>query len=251
MNTDGQPVPPPRAGHTCELHGSEMVVIGGYVGQELSCDSPGIYIFDASATEWKTSYTFSSSYTSISEFYLVPEIVINIIGGDPTGGATVTQPVQTPDPDSPVATGQPGDYKYTTITPHTVSATTATVTNSDGSVSVITTTSYPSADSSSSTSRGKSTNIGLIIGLIIAGIVLLVILILLGAYVWYKRKIKELREASEKVAISNRHSRRTSGDDALIAPEMERSDSEMELVGEPTFWGVLLSPRRSLRVVNH
>lgn len=254
VDTSGQSIPPARAGHTCELHGSEMVVIGGYVGQELSCDSPGIYVFDASATEWKTSYSFSTEKESVAETYQVPKIVIQKIGGDPTGGATVTQPIQTPDPDSPIATGQPGDYKYTTVTPHTAAPTTATVTNSDGVVS--TTTTYPSNDSSNGSGGGngrggKTPNVGLIIGATIGGILLLVILILLGAYIWYRRKIKELREASEKLAISNGHSRRASGDDALMGPEMERSDSEMNLVGEPTFWGVLLSPRRSLRVVNH
>lgn len=244
VDTKGQSVPPARAGHTCELHGSEMVVIGGYVGQELSCDSPGIYVFDTFSTEWKTSYDSSSGASGPAEFYKVPKIVVSLIGGDATGGATVTQPVQSPDPDSPVATGQPGDYKYTTVTPHNAKPTIATITNSDGTVS--TTTSYPSSDNSS---PSKDTNVGLIIGVTVGGIAVLVILILLGAYVWYKKKIKELREASEKIAISNGHSRRTSDGDTLA--ELERSDSEMNLMGEPTFWGVLLSPRRSLRVVNH
>lgn len=243
MDTKGQSVPPARAGHTCELHGSEMVVIGGYVGQELSCDSPGIYVFDTFSAEWRTNYDSSSGSSSPAEFYKVPQVVVNLVGGDATGGATITQPVQSADPDSPVATGQPGDYKYTTITPHNAKPTVATVTNSDGSVT--TTTSYPSIGDSSS----KTPNVGLIIGGTIGGIAVLVILILLGAYVWYRKKIKELREASEKLAISN--SRRTSGGDTLVGAELERSDSEMELMGEPTFWGVLLSPRRSLRVVNH
>lgn len=247
MDIKGQSVPPARAGHTCELHGNEMVVIGGYVGQELSCDSPGIYIFDTFSTEWKTNYDSSSGPSSLAGSYKVPKVVVDLVGGDATGGATVTQPVQSADPDSPVASGQPGDYKYTTITPHNSKPTVATTTNSDGTVT--TTTTYPSFDDSSSSSN--TPNVGLIIGVTIGGIAVLVILILLGAYAWYKKKIKELREASEKLAISNGHSRRTSGGDTLVGVELERSDSEMELMGEPTFWGVLLSPRRSLRVVNH
>lgn len=242
VDTKGQSVPPARAGHTCELHGSEMVVIGGYVGQELSCDSPGIYVFDTFSTEWKTSFNPSSGSPSPAEFYKVPQVVVNLVGGDANGGATITQPVQSADPDSPVATGQPGDYKYTTIISHNAKPTVATTTNSDGSV----TTYSPIDDSSSGTP-----NVGLIIGGTIGGIAVLVILVLLGAYVWYRKKIKELREASEKIAAGNDHSRRTSGGDTLMGAELERSDSEMELVGEPTFWGVLLSPRRSLRVVNH
>lgn len=238
MDTKGQSVPPARAGHTCELRGSEMLVIGGYVGQELSCDSPGIYVFDTFSTEWKTSYDSSSGSSGL---YKVPKVVVDLVGGDETGGATITQPAQSADPGSPVATGQPGDYKYTTLTSHSARPTVATVTNSDGSVT--TTTSYPTVDDS-------TPNVGLITGVTVGGIAVLVILILLGAYVWYKKKIKELREASEKLAISNGHSRRTSGGDTLVGAELERSDSEMELMGEPTFWGVLLSPRRVLRVVN-
>lgn len=241
MDTKGQSVPPARAGHTCELQGSEMLVIGGYVGQELSCDSPGIYVFDTFSTEWKTNYDSSSGSSSPAKFYKVPKVVVDLVGGDETGGATITQPAQSADPGSPIATGQPGDYKYTTITPHNAKPTVATVTNSDGSVT--TTTSYPTADDS-------TPNVGLITGATVGGIAVLVILILLGAYVWYKKKIKELREANEKLAISNGHSRRTSGGDTLVGAELERSDSEMELMGEPTFWGVLLSPRRVLRVVN-
>ncbi|KAH8149398.1 uncharacterized protein LAJ45_06477 [Morchella importuna] len=236
VDTDGQTVPSARAGHTCELHGSDMVVIGGYVGQELSCDSPGIYVFDAYTTQWKTEYkspTSSSSNSAEKEvagFYRVPDVVIN--------------------PDSPVATGKPGDYKYTTITSHTAAApTVATITNSDGSVS--TTTTYANSTIlGDPNDPGKSPNVGLIIGASLAGIVLLVLLLLGAAYMWYRKKIKELREASEKLA-SNMEYSGGMGREGL-GGELERSESANELLGEePTFWGVLLSPRRSLRVVNH
>lgn len=265
VDMKGQSVPPARAGHTCELRGSEMIVIGGYVGQEFSCDSPGIYVFDAAATNWKNNYDSSlglsggsPSGSNAAELYRVPQVVIEVIGGDATGGATVTQPIQTPDPDSPVVTGKPGDYKYTTIIPHTATPTTATVTNSDGTVT--TTTTFPdnpgNPGNPGNDSSSKSPNIGLIIGVVVAGIVVLVLLILGAAYLWYRRKIKELREASEKLAANTGHStRRTSGDERLIEGlngGAQGNQSATDLLGaEPTFWGVLLSPRRSLRVVNH
>ena len=42
-----QAVPPARAGHTCDIVGSQIIVAGGYTDPNLSCDSPGIYVFDA------------------------------------------------------------------------------------------------------------------------------------------------------------------------------------------------------------
>jgi hypothetical protein len=82
-------------------------------------------------------------------------------------------------------------------------------------------------------------------------------LILLGAYIWYRRKIRELREASGKLLESPDPSRRMSAAGRKESGVGESAGSEgnasaTDLLGvEPTFWGVLLSPRRSLRVVNH
>src|ERR1700712_5405728 len=46
VNTTGQATPYPRAGHTCNIWDSQMVVVGGYVGQDISCESPGVYVFN-------------------------------------------------------------------------------------------------------------------------------------------------------------------------------------------------------------
>ena len=105
-----------------------MVMVGGYVGDQLSCESPGIYVFDLSNLEWVQQYTALSSSDSdsnnedsagasnpfnqqtsqqksqmneTSDFgglqgsygYRVPEAVIKVIGGDANGGATITKPV--------------------------------------------------------------------------------------------------------------------------------------------------------------
>ena len=57
VDQDNQSVPPARAGHTCNIWDGQMIVVGGYVGQDLSCDSPGIYTFNLSNLQWTTQYT--------------------------------------------------------------------------------------------------------------------------------------------------------------------------------------------------
>lgn len=58
VDQDGQSVPPARAGHTCNVWDGQMVMVGGYTGQGvLTCDSPGIYVFDLSACEWVNQFT--------------------------------------------------------------------------------------------------------------------------------------------------------------------------------------------------
>ncbi len=54
---DGQSKPSARAGHSCHAWDSQMIVVGGYVGKDISCDSPGIYVFNASNLEWKNEFT--------------------------------------------------------------------------------------------------------------------------------------------------------------------------------------------------
>jgi hypothetical protein len=34
--------PPARAGHTCTLRDGQIVIVGGYIGNDPSCESPGI-----------------------------------------------------------------------------------------------------------------------------------------------------------------------------------------------------------------
>ncbi|KAK5170871.1 hypothetical protein LTR04_002607 [Oleoguttula sp. CCFEE 6159] len=61
VNTSKQAAPPARAGHTCNIWNGQMIVVGGYVGDQLSCDSPGVYVFDMSALQWVNQYTASGS----------------------------------------------------------------------------------------------------------------------------------------------------------------------------------------------
>jgi len=234
-----------------------MIVIGGYVGQELSCDSPGIYVFNASGASWTKEFIASTAKLNAvlagPVEYRVPQIVVNVIGGDAYGGARVTKPARAPDQDSPVASGKPGDYKFTTILPHPT-GTIAIITNSDGSVT--TSTSISGSGGSGGSGSASTPKIGAIVGGAVGGIACLVALVLLGAYIWYRKKIRELRVASAKIVESNGHSRRLSEtglkENSGPLGGVEGNESAVDLHGEePSFWGVLLSPKRSLRVVNH
>src|SRR5438067_763115 len=64
VDTSGQSNPPARAGHTCNAYRGQMLVIGGYVGTQLTCDT-GVYVFDASNLHWKNTFTGGQEDTGI------------------------------------------------------------------------------------------------------------------------------------------------------------------------------------------
>lgn len=153
VDMDGQSVPYGRSGHTCNVWDAQMVMVGGYVGAgTLTCERPGIYVFDLSALEWVNQFTALSS-TNVdndsnnkntdtntkaneennsesnppnpfnqqpaqispggglegSYGYKVPQAIIAIIGGDSTGKATLTTPINIATA-GPLATGKPLTY---------------------------------------------------------------------------------------------------------------------------------------------
>lgn len=67
VDASGQSVPYGRSGHTCDIWNGQMVMVGGYVGDQLSCESPGIYVFDLSELEWVQQYTALSAGSSSSD----------------------------------------------------------------------------------------------------------------------------------------------------------------------------------------
>jgi len=122
--------------------------MGGYVGKDISCDSPGVYVFNASSLEWSNSFTAlahpeadpksgsssdgsskadggssssipgsgSASDSSVlqgSYGYQVPAILQSIIGGSSAGGATATQPARGSATAGPIATGKPPTFTVT------------------------------------------------------------------------------------------------------------------------------------------
>lgn len=131
VSQGGSHVPFARAGHTCNLRDGQMVVVGGFNTTVTSCDSPGVYVFNASSLEWGSSFTALAPSADIdpentvlgsSYGYTVPDEVVSVIGGDPSGSATVTTPAVSAT-GGPFATGKPPVFTVT------ASGSTATITS--------------------------------------------------------------------------------------------------------------------------
>ncbi|KAK4545154.1 hypothetical protein LTR36_003705 [Oleoguttula mirabilis] len=367
VDQSNQSVPYGRSGHTCNVWDGQMIVVGGYVGTELSCETPGIYVFDMSNLQWVQQFTAlspgtdtgssdstssssssgasasassgsgstgtatakgsSSTSSASSDFnstgsnnplnqqpaqlangtspggmegsygYTVPQVVIDIIGGNASGGATVTAPVETAT-GGPLATGKPITY---------------TVTQPNGAT--VTETSTPGSGTGTSTSSsggGGGPNIAAIVVGVICGILFFVVCYLaFCAYVYRKQlqlykqhvEMSQRQARGEKVpaipGLLGTDSPKSSSDRARLGaqPAWVQSESASQRTGgaysggqtsssgpgaasgntsggsaggyqsvrresdqsstndlmdghEPTFVGVLLNPRRSLRVVN-
>lgn len=292
VNTTGQSVPPARVGHTCNIWDGQIVVIGGYTGKNLTCDS-GFYVFSASNLTWQTKFSAldggntqnqqlaqESDPTGLSGSYgyQVPIAVQSVIGGGVTGGATITAPAQSAT-SGPLVTGKPITY---------------TVTGSNGAVVTETGTSFVNGNS------GK-TNHGPNIAAIVAGVVAGFFAVLAGylgfcAWVYrrqltlYKNHVAMSQRAAaggpggtnEKAAFlssegssDRKHQSFTDRSSAVpsngvgsggdtntgllqggVNPPIGRnsmansSTDDLMRGAEPSFVGVLMNPRRSLRVIN-
>lgn len=298
VDQEGQSGPPARAGHTCDIWDGQMVVVGGYVAQNITCDSPGIYVFDASELKWQNSFTVlnganaqnqqsaqsQNSYgLSGSYGYQVPAAVQSVIGGGGLGGATVTAPVQQAT-EGPLATGKPIIY---------------TVTDSNGATVTETSTVTGGSNPNGSSQQKGGPNIAAIVAGVVAGL-FAVLAGYLGFCAWIYRR--QLALYKNHVAMSQRaaangpdektgflyptstqgssgargkFSDRSSGitgsatgrsgagsgsasvppmPGSIIAPaggnSTANSSTEDLRTWEPSFVGVLLNPRRSLRVIN-
>ncbi|KAF2653425.1 kelch repeat protein-like protein [Lophiostoma macrostomum CBS 122681] len=317
VDQQGQSVPPARAGHSCHVWDGQMIVVGGYVGQELSCDSPGIYNFNMSSLQWASQFTALTGSKALQAYdgsessgnplaqqanqrgfdakaglegsygYNVPAAVQSVIGGTSTGGATLTAPVQTPT-DGPFQSGTPVTY---------------TVTGPNGAIITETATA-----GGASNGGGRGTNVGAIVAGVIAG----VFAIIAGYFAFcawvYRKQVRIWKEHAQAVSTranekrdpwaaqgaipssSGKNSSDRAARDALFPPmtdtssgggrhsnedrigyagaggvaagetdalgrrNSQRSSTDDLLEGqEPSFWGangVLLNPRRSLRVIN-
>ncbi|KAF2687734.1 hypothetical protein K458DRAFT_294300 [Lentithecium fluviatile CBS 122367] len=321
-----QSIPYARAGHSCHVYDSQMIVLGGYVGKELSCDSPGIYVFNMSSLQWSDQFTALTGDKALQPWdgsednpgnplaqqanqrgydskaglegsygYAVPAAVQQVIGGKETGGATLTAPVQIPT-EGPFKTGTAQTY---------------TVTGPNGAIITQT------INSSGGSDGQRGPNVGAIVAGVIAG-VFFVIAAYFAFCAWVYRKqvkiwkehagmvtaraannekndpfaaqgasaiassTKNSSERAQRDMIGTRSSEAASairvsdergansytgvagvagaggagagGVDALGRRSSVASSTDDLLEGqEPTFWGVrgvLLNPRRSLRVIN-
>ncbi|KAL8707214.1 MAG: hypothetical protein Q9220_007708 [cf. Caloplaca sp. 1 TL-2023] len=300
VDTSGQSVPPARVGASCSIWNGQIVVVGGYTGPDLSCDS-GFYVFSATDLKWQNNYNaLTGSNTqnqqvsqqkdlqglSGSYGYQVPGAVQSIIGGNAKGGATITAPAQAATA-GPMASGKPITY---------------TVTNSNGAV--VTQTGTSSVTSSGGNNNGNSgPNIGAIVAGVVAGC-FAVLAAYLGFCAWvYRRQLAlyknhvamaqraaagapnekssflpsstegssqrngkgtSLTDQSSGVAASSKLTASNSnGTDGGVPPlptgvwppvggnsTANSSNEDLMMGHEPSFVGVLLNPRRSLRVIN-
>jgi hypothetical protein len=301
-------VPYARAGHSCHVWDGQMIVIGGYIDPNLSCESPGIYVFNMTSLGWSDQFTAltgdkakqvyngqpdskgnplaqqanqrgfgASAGLEGSYGYAVPKAVQEVIGGEATGGATLTAPVQTPTA-GPLATGKPQTY---------------TVTGPNGAIIT-----EVSGNGGSNNGGSSGPNVGAIVAGVIAG-VFFVVACYFAFCAWVYRKQVQIwknhaamvqtranekqgtftsssgKNSSERppVTLGSSHgaaagsfdiARNTSaehGPTAYAGPagDWGRRDSigsvhdDLLSGQEPSFWGargVLLNPRRSLRVIN-
>ena len=299
-----QSVPPARAGHTCHVWDGQMVMIGGYVGQELSCDSPGIYVFNMSSLSWSDQFTALTGGKATQDYtgegsignplgqqanqrgfnasagvegsygYSVPDVVQKVIGGGATGGATLTAPVQTPT-GGPLVTG---------------SAVTYTLTGPNGA-------SYTEIVASDGSKHDSGPNIAAIVAGVVAG-VFAVIAAYFAFCAWvYRKQVAIWKQHAAMVTANSEKNRDTMFTASKISSERAPGTSTGAGAGagsfdiqrrfsgeggtayagagaawdggrrssvgsvtedlldgqEPSFWGakgVLLNPRRSLRVIN-
>ncbi|XXG98951.1 RNAPII degradation factor [Hypoxylon texense] len=198
--------PPARAGHQCAARDGQMIVIGGYVGTQIACDTPGIYNFDASNLQWKSSFDAAdhpadahsdNSILAGSYGYKVPDIVQSVVGGSSDGGATATQPASGPATDGPFKTGTPPVFTITQA------GTTATITNSPSETGSTGGGEGGGSNPSNPVTPPSGTNGGLIAAGVIAGLAGLSALYL-GFCAWlYRRQVAAYKR---HMAVANRYS---------------------------------------------
>ena len=253
LDMSGQSQPAARAGHTCNVWDGQMVVVGGYVGQSLACDSPGVYSFNLSSLQWSQSFQPTSERKSNplsrqeaqidaqgqdsvdgSHGYEVPENVRGVIGGGPSGGATLTTPAATAF-SGPLATGQAQTYTVTAGAPG--------ATGGSGS-----------SDGTNDTGRKVAIGVG-----VAAGVIFLVAIYLGVCAIIYRRRLKLYQQHME----AERAAREAGGGAYGFygqSPEAKANQPAINRAGspdprglgnmEPTFVGIMLHPRKSLKVVN-
>lgn len=314
VDQSDQSIPPGRSGATCNVWDAQMVMVGGYVGSQITCESTDIYVYDLSQLQWVQSFTALSATAAAADSggspdqnplnqqpnqkahgsdpgglegsygYEVPNAVISVIGGGKTGGATLTTPAVTATA-GPLKTGSPVTY---------------TVTKSNG---VVTTETAAPGTKIIHDSGSSGPNIAAIVIGVVCGLLAVVIAYLLFCLYLYRKRLalykrhvemsqRQARgekppaipglwttnsetsterppkpgvlaagETSSKAAskgASASKSGNSTGQTSSTAAgyqsvrrSSEQSSTEDLLAGrEPTFVGVMLHPRRSLRVTN-
>ena len=289
VDTTGQSVPMPRVGHTCNIWDGQIVVVGGY-NTDLAggCDS-GFYVFDATALTWRNKFNATTGSNSQNQQaaqakdpaalsgsygYQVPIAVQSVIGGKGTGGATITAPAQSATA-GPLATGKPITYTVTGPGGAVVTET-GTVTYDNGS----------HGPNIGAIVGGVLAGVFAILATYFA----FCAWVYRRQLVLYKNHVAMSQRAAagapgEKMAFLGAEKSSTNKSSTLRGESTDQSSgqagssgvesggygpvpplppglaapvggnstansSSEELAGEPSFVGVLLNPRRSLRVIN-
>ncbi|RAL65239.1 hypothetical protein DID88_001345 [Monilinia fructigena] len=256
VDMSDQSQPPARAGHTCNIWDGQIVVVGGYVGKNISCDSPGIYVFNASSLQWSNTFTALSSSSSPSENqdsdiikgstgYTVPDSVISVIGGSPLGGATVSTPAAGSATAGPLATVGTSNVMlgpFGTDVSGTNGVQTPSMRSEGGGLSGPGNEASGSGNGSEGGYVDRDEGIGTYVygGGVMPG----------GAS--YQRISEEdegveVGRGSESLRAGWRDHSRGKGSVGSISSSLE------DLLGntEPSFFNVMMNPRRTLRVVNN
>lgn len=287
VDMSSQSVPYPRAGHTCNIWDSQMVLAGGYIGPDISCEAPGIYIFNLSSLSWQNQFTSLGSAAKDNPFsqqlsqkgvgakagldgsygYQVPPAVISVIGGNGNGHATVTKPVQTAT-SGPLASGTSITY----VIPGENGTSSSGGNNGSG------------GGGSSNGGGSSGSKIGIIIASVFAALLAL-LACYLGFCAWVYRKQRNMARRHINVAQDQQMSssgaffalrnmpggNKAGGRSSLVGPyhhrasdsvdttthgnssEFDRrSDSSESLIAglQTSFLGIVMHPKEALRVVN-
>ncbi|KAI5269744.1 hypothetical protein E4T47_06870 [Aureobasidium subglaciale] len=236
VDQDNQSVPPARVGHSCNMWDGQMVVVGGYVGDQLSCDSPGIYVLNTSSLQWATGFTALSADTDSgsSDTTAVPVSESNLRDwvSNARSNPFNQQPAQLANSSSPG--GLEGSYGYqvpdvviSVIGGNAQGGATATApvqtpesgplktggpiiysTVTSSSTATATDTSGGNSNSGSKNNSSSGPNIAAIVAGVIAG-VLFIIVCYLAFCAWLYRKRLQLYkrhvEMSQQAALNEKH----------------------------------------------
>ena len=284
VNQTGIHKPHGRSMHTCHAIGSQMVVVGGYQGEDHS-DGFGLHVFDMTSLQWKRAFEADTVYTlpialgSVTSQETEP--AQGTQGTDPS--SSTDPPVSSTDRPSPSSSvsSQPKHSNptpsgsSTSLAPSNASiitlhgAATSTTTFNNGQVSQITTTirttltitpsSKPSASSANSANSSQSTTSQPLSTAKIAGIVggVLGAVIVFLALGWLFYALSRNRKPKDwGRATTGDQSPEMGGVIASGGSEWQSSDEALHR-GSNGGWDVsewdgdvLLSPRQSLRVIN-
>jgi len=226
VDQEGGARPAGRAGHTCSLRDGQMIIVGGYTGRDTGCDSPGIYVFNATSLRWTSEYKAldhepdfhpENSVLGGSYGYQVPAPVASVIGGGPDGGATATTPASGPATGGPFATGKPPVFTVTAPG----GGGTATVTQ--WGPGATTTGGVKPGPAGSNTHTDDNRRAGLIAAGVIAGLAGLAA-IYLGYCAWLYRR--QVRAYKTHLAVANRYSAPGTGSTSGFAAFFGRKGSK-------------------------